>query len=296
LISEINLQHSKFPSSKTISFLIPRSKPKTSPKTNKTKSLPSPISKRKTTTTDRTEFLQQRRKSHKESIQKAMKINSQKNQRGSIRVDKLPHYRTSADKTWPQAEGFQNINVCSGAHGIWNQLSPMRLGPIDYEGDEFTEGKEVSVKNLENLWQFSKVWTGEVDSEGNPTKEFCERRKLGWNQEKGQRHVKKGNGVNRNVPLFSFWKGEQLSYLEARKEIYCPIYAELVTETKAFKKLEEMLNAGYNIQILGYDGYDVEGNSLEECFLDVSKPFGHELVLYALLKGNPVWEHNVEIE
>lgn len=43
----------------------------------------------------------------------------------------------------------------------------MKVGPIAVE-DDFTNGK-VKVTNVENLWQFSKVWDGETDAKGNPT-------------------------------------------------------------------------------------------------------------------------------
>jgi hypothetical protein len=155
---------------------------------------------------------------------------------------------------WPNKEGYLNINVCSGAKGIFAQLSPMRCGPISYE-DSHTNGK-VSVTNVENLWQFSKVWTGELDKKGEPTEEFFDRREKGWKDPKGRRWVKKGDGINPNVPLCSYWNGKKLDYIDARKAIYCPEYANSVVKTEAYKKLEEMLEEGYNIQILGFDGYD----------------------------------------
>lgn len=43
-----------------------------------------------------------------------------------------------------------------------------------------------------------------------------------------------------------------------------------------------MLNEGFNLNIVGYDAYQPT-KTLEEHYLDDSKPFGHELVLYTLL-------------
>jgi len=201
-----------------------------------------------------------------------------------VRVNRLPHYRskTITDKRWPKIDGFRNINVCSSAHGIWKELSPMNLGPIESGG--------VKAQNLENLWQFSKVWQGEVNNKGEIVKEFFERRAKGFKDKKGHRWVKKGTGINRNIPLFSYWNGERLLYLEARKKIYCPLYAEYVVKTKAYKELEKMINDGYNVQIIGYDGYDFGGKQLRECFNDISVPFGHELVLACVLLNQRVWE------
>jgi len=42
------------------------------------------------------------------------------------------------------------------------------------------------------------------------------------------------------------------------------------------------LEQGYNLQIVGYDGYNVD-KSLKKHYSDTKKPFGHELVLYTLL-------------
>jgi hypothetical protein len=59
----------------------------------------------------------------------------------------------------------------------------MKCGPIEYE-DEHTKGV-VSVTNVENLWQFSKVWNGETNKDGDPIPEFFSRRMKGWKDPKG---------------------------------------------------------------------------------------------------------------
>jgi len=43
-----------------------------------------------------------------------------------------------------------------------------------------------------------------------------------------------------------------------------------------------MLSEGVNLQIVGYDGYEVT-RSLIDHYKDPSVPFGHELVLFTLL-------------
>jgi hypothetical protein len=173
----------------------------------------------------------------------------------------------------------------------------MKLGPITYDLSDDNNGEtgQVKIKNLENCWQFSKVWTGEEDEDTEkPTKEFWTRRKEGWEDVKAHRWVKKGNDSNgnRNIPLYSYWKGQKLSYMQARGAIYCPLYAELVQKTDAYKKLKKLVDEGCNVQILGFDGYDFdgEGMTLADCYRDTSRPFGHEHVLCGLLKGEHVWE------
>lgn len=78
--------------------------------------------------------------------------------------------------------------------------------------------------------------------------------------------------------------------------MYCPAYAAGVVKTKAYKELLSLLDQGYNLQILGYDGYDyqTEGKTLEACLNDTTRPFGHELVLVCLLTNQRVWEKKVK--
>ncbi len=49
-------------------------------------------------------------------------------------------------------------------------------------------------------------------------------------------------------------KSELLSYIEARKEIYLPIYVELARKQPKFEKLRKMLEKGQNLMIVEIDG------------------------------------------
>lgn len=226
-------------------------------------------------------------------------------------VAKLPgRFAKNADGTpmkWPAREGYSRFNVCSSARGITQELSPMLLGPVDIE--RFTgvkcaddQGKRLFgvelprlAENLENAWQYSKLWPGEESAEGTPTRKWYVRRREGFLQKRGQRHVKKGKGVNRNVPLYSVWGAHRFRYVKARARIYCPIYAELVKKTNAYKELEQRLENGERLLLLDYDGYDRGDKTLYECFDDETKPFGHGFVLASLLlKLDPLpWERGV---
>ncbi len=222
---------------------------------------------------------------------KKQRLETLPSHRGQVRCNKLPNRFASLpeDRNHPQIEGFKNINVCSGSPSKdWRTLSPMLLGPIEYQFHEIGDEKETHLfaTNLENLWQFSKVWPGEEDAKTKlPSRIFFTRRQQGWLDKKAHRRVKPG------APLYSYFKGEKLNYLEARRKIYCPLYASLVEKTPASQKLYKMVHEqGQNIQTLGYDGYAFSGKTLRECFLDTSRPFGHELVLVCLLLNDRVWE------
>jgi hypothetical protein len=99
----------------------------------------------------RAKELRQRSAEHKKTVHDATQLNKKLEQAGLVSCAKLP-YRFSQDseKTWPNREGYMNVNVCSSSK-TWKALSPMLLGPIEHE-DSHTNGP-VQVLNLENLWQ-----------------------------------------------------------------------------------------------------------------------------------------------
>jgi len=217
---------------------------------------------------------------------------------GRVRVDRQPG--RFEGKKWPQHKGFTRFSVCSGASGIWKTLSPMRLGPVDLKEVMCDFKKEEDpgyihygveppekVTSIENLWQFSKVWESEHDDKKSvPTRSFYERRLKAWSDKKSRRHSRKGAAL-----LYVTWRnGQRMTYLEARKRIYCPIYARLVKETEAFKKLYKMVHEEKkDVLLVGYDGYDREHRSWEECLNDETRSFGHEMVLGALLDNEEPW-------
>lgn len=107
---------------------------------------------------------------------------------------------------------------------------------------------------------------------------------------------KLGQDGNLNVPLFSLYysvdgskKARAFSYLESRY-FYCHWYQRLAKATPEYAELCKRITEGRNLQITGYDAYPVELEegevmdlALYRCYLDTSRPFGHELVLYSLL-------------
>ena len=116
---------------------------------------------------------------------------------GQIRCGKLNHT--------PDLENYLVVNCCSTSKDqLYKQLSPMLLGPYEYEMDETDYAlsakhklsKTVKIHNLENFWQFSKVWEGEEETfynestktnETRPNNEFFDRRVTGWDDKKPHR-------------------------------------------------------------------------------------------------------------
>lgn len=159
----------------------------------------------------------------------------------------------------------------------WSRgLSPMILKSINLYDDYKSE-------NMENAWQYSKVYPEYADKDGNPTEEYFKWAKEGWSKKWADRYpVGKGR-----KPLYSYWAGNKLDYIEGRKKIYIPLYAKAVIGTNAFKQLKTMYDNGQDIVLWDYDGYDYEkhGMTLDEVLNCESRKMGHAFVLVMLLIG-----------
>ena len=97
---------------------------------------------------------------------------------------------------------------------------------------------------------------------------------------------KEVDGQNKNAPLYSIHKNNKgnlirFTYVESRY-FYCCAYEILAKQTDNFKCLQSMIVDGTNLIICGYDAYPIT-KDLYEHYIDPTKPFGHELVLYSLL-------------
>lgn len=187
---------------------------------------------------------------------------------------------------------FEN-NVTNGIP-LW-QVSPYRL-------------KDAGGHLFENIWQFSKayetvdaqyeiksgqlIWSHPGETHvinGELTSEFWAWRKKGWNNPKPVRYP---NGFyGRHKCLYALWNEngtwEKLSYVPARKKIYCKVYAELVQATEAYKMLKALYDSGQSLQICEVD---VRPGLLSEDVLrrelnNDKEPFGHGYVLSTCLMG-----------
>lgn len=140
-------------------------------------------------------------------------------------------------------------------------------------------------KRFENLWQFSKVYSHQVGASGEPTEVWHEWRQQGLGDERAHRYpIRKGT-----IPLYSFWEGQHLDYIEARKRIYAPEYAKNVITTPAYAMLREQYNkcnaSGRELVLLDYDAYDYQalGMSLVDVINNPHRKMGHAFVLMMML-------------
>lgn len=173
--------------------------------------------------------------------------------------------------------GAIEINTTSRDVGIFQNLSPFKLGPCQLYDDY------VSL-NMENAWQYSKVYAHHVDENNMPTQEYFEWAKNGWNKKWADRYPM-GKGAK---PLFSWWHKEPLDYIEARKQIYVSLYAKRVILTDAYKELAFMHSNGQDIALRDFDGYmyNEMGYTLSDVLNNPNKKMGHSFVLAMLLTND----------
>lgn len=174
-------------------------------------------------------------------------------------------------------EGEEVVNTTSRSR-IWSRgLSPFVLGPIKlYEGAVVSESY-----NMENAWQYSKVYR-EFSYKGGPTKEYFEWAKEGFLTERAVRYPR-GKG---RKPLYTWWGGQKLSYIEARKQVYVPLYTRAVLGTKAFSILKDRYFKLGEITLWDFDGYDhlSLGVTLQEVLNNPKRKMGHAFILAYLLQ------------
>jgi hypothetical protein len=178
------------------------------------------------------------------------------------------------------------INTTSHA-GDWEQgLSPFVLGPCYlYDGN--------GSRNVENGWQYAKLYSVYAHDENEgyrtrkrvhvPTDDYWRWARAGWNNQRAVRYPM-GKGAK---PLGSWWNGALLQYVEARKEIYIPLYRDAVFRTDAFRRLRKIVRtAVHDVWLWDFDGYDhiAEKQSLEQVFNNPNRKAGHAFVLAMMLE------------
>jgi hypothetical protein len=219
---------------------------------------------------------------HMASVERQATHNKQLGIKGTVIC-----YHMAMMKPVTMKEGYLNIfpnfkhQLRSDGLGMAS-LSPKAMGPIVH-----CQPNLPPAKNLENLHQSNKTFPSEVNAQGQPTEAFYATRLAMYLDPIPHRH--KETSGKKNVPLYSVWvmpDGQEvhLSYLESR-QIYCHYYEQCAVQLPDFQKLWQLIADGYNLQICGYDAYQPT-ESLEQHYLDASRPFGHELVLYTLLTAD----------
>lgn len=171
------------------------------------------------------------------------------------------------------------VDVTSRGDDFGRAFSPFLLGPVAlYDG--------LTAKNVENAWQYSKVYMHHDDPVTmQPSMAWWKWAKAGWNSARANRYPM-GKG---SKPIYSWWDGERLTYVEARKKIYIPLYRRAVLEQGPWEALMEMYDYySSEITLLDFDAYDHRalGYSWEDVINDPERKMGHAFVLAMMLEGH----------
>ena len=221
---------------------------------------------------------------------------------GTLRIGKLKRYDNH-----PRIDGFKNIIVCR-VNKKWGKLSPMRLGPFKmveeispnalytsgiHPGFEKVGDKQVCVwQNMENMWQFSKIYSVDVDADGNVTDKFYKRREQGMLDPKPHRRVFPKNSPVKT--LSSYYNGRFYDYQQSRYW-YCIYYTFLSRKVSEYHTIVGYLSMGVNILLLDYDAPDNSHNTpitreyLYSEYKQTNHPFGHAMVLAGDILGIRPW-------
>jgi hypothetical protein len=136
---------------------------------------------------------------------------------------------------------------------------------------------------FENLWQYSKVYAIHADAAGEPTEKFFQWRAFGFSKNRADRYPV-GKGM---TPLYHYWYGKHLDYIEARQQIYVPLYRDLVLRTESYRKLYNWVLQGRDIALRDFDGYDhvSQNMTLDDVIRNTKRSMGHAFIIYGLLTG-----------
>ena len=171
------------------------------------------------------------------------------------------------------------IDTTSHSHGWTQWLSPFFVGPCPlYDGHV--------AERMENGWQYSKVYPEHVDANREPTQAYWDWAKDGWRSLYSRRYPM-GKGA---VPLYSIWARRKLGYLDARMQIYIPLYVQAVQLHGSYGQLlclaQEEASKDRGIYIKCFDSYNYRamGMTLHDVMICTERPMGHAFILAAMLE------------
>ena len=173
----------------------------------------------------------------------------------------------------------RTINTTSHSPLDWSRgLSPFVLGPIELYGSH-------TARIFENAWQFAKLYPEHADTNGKPTRNYWTWAQNGWNSTTAFRYPA-GKG---RKPLCSLWNGNRLQYIEARKQIYIPLYQHAVKRTAAYQTLQRLYVEQGQLTLFDFDGYDhcQLGMSFKDVINCSTRVCGHAFVLAIMLTYGP---------
>lgn len=168
------------------------------------------------------------------------------------------------------------IDTTSSGNG--KAFSPFYLGPVVIRQQVLHPGfyKDFVSYNVENAWQYSKVYKEHIDGEVN----WIDWASAGYESKRANRYPM-GKGA---VPEYSLLAGKALDYIEARKQIYVPLYRQAVMHTDDFIQLVRVAReSSRDIWLKDFDGYQTD-DDFETVLNNPDRKMGHAFVLKHLVE------------
>lgn len=197
-------------------------------------------------------------KKYKLDYEEEKEKNKENNRKGEIRVGRILTMQDKGRKK-PITFGYLNIIIIAGPGKELGRELDSNI--LKYDG-----------KILQNIWEFSKIYPQHLTVKNynllphiKNLHEFIKPEYWTW-QTNGWESVKPIRypfGIMACGDHVGFIKktGENIEFLtepEARKKIFAPIYKKLVQKTDDYKKLQEMHNNGYNLQLCDLYALNIE--------------------------------------
>ena len=128
---------------------------------------------------------------------------------------------------------YIKINTTSRSSESWaRKFSPFLLGPIEIKPLNETIKSQV----FENAWQYSKRY------DIQDLEEWKKWSSLGFANNNAVRFPM-GRGAK---PMYAYYHGETLDYIESRFKIYAPLYEKCIKEhaSESLNKLKKLIDEG----------------------------------------------------
>lgn len=197
-----------------------------------------------------------------------------------------PAYKPIKFINYSDPKPSRYINVTSRDKDGWGRLlSPfhLRCATLFFGEPQSVGNVELVLPyNVENAWQFSKVYKWDWDEQNQTPKDsYWKWAKEGWADKRAQRYPV-GKGVK---PVCSWWRGRRHDYIQARFSIYIYVYAySLLAQKETWSQMLEWYQNEDEPTILDFDVYDKTGISYGDVFRDPTRKAGHGFVIGAMLE------------
>lgn len=178
------------------------------------------------------------------------------------------------------------------ADNVYNNIPLYQLSPYylrDNDGYIFENWWQSCMLHGEVVEQYQEknnivIWQHPTEIHYDPKLRKVTREYLEWRLKlrKNPYPVVRPNGCRKTTKVFPYMHGDEIKDLvDARKELYCNKYLELVTKTQAFEDLRKLLRRTnfmlVDLDLIGSTHYTDE--LFEERIKDTSCRFSHALVL-----------------